>query len=94
MMRKPKEKPPRFRVGDWVSFLHLPSLPRMQIVEDRGCLGVNGMRLYRVRADVGLEEADTFDAREEYLVAAEPEKAVKGPDQVEARARGRGKGRT
>jgi hypothetical protein len=69
MMARPREQPPKFHVGDWVSFLDRKWPPRAQIIDDLGCLGVNGMRLYRVRADIGLDEDDSFQVREEDLVA-------------------------
>jgi hypothetical protein len=61
---------PRFRVGEWVSFLYGPRRTQAQIIEDRGPIGVQGRRIYRVRLD--LEQADSmaFELPEEDLERA------------------------
>ena len=61
---------PRFRVGDWVSFPYGPSKVLAEVVEDRGLLGTQGRRLYRVRPDLGQAEATTFEVLDEDLEAA------------------------
>jgi len=61
---------PRFRIGDWVSFLYGPRKVLAKVVEDRGPLGVHRRRLYRVRLDVDRDESTTFEIPEEELQAA------------------------
>jgi hypothetical protein len=46
--RKPARK---FRVGDWASFQYGPRRVLVEVIEDRGQLGVGGLRLYRVGWD-------------------------------------------
>jgi hypothetical protein len=59
-------------VGDWVSLLYGPRRVLAQIVEDRGLLGMNGRRLYRVRLDPEQGEIPTaFEVPEEGLEPAE-----------------------
>ena len=40
---------PQFRVGDWVTLPYGPQRVLARVVEDRGPLGVERQRLYRVR---------------------------------------------
>jgi hypothetical protein len=47
--KPPREPEPAFKVGDRVSFLFGSSEVVGTIVEDRGCLGVGGRRLYGIR---------------------------------------------
>jgi hypothetical protein len=61
---------PRFRVGDWVSFLYGRRRVQAQIIEDRGPLGVNGRRIYRVRLDLEDAESTSFEVSEEDLEGA------------------------
>src|SRR3954465_4682700 len=63
---------PRFRTGDWVSFPFGTRRVFAQVIEDRGPLGVNRRRLYRVRLDEGEGEPDAFEIPEEDLTAAAP----------------------
>src|SRR6516164_7194355 len=68
---------PRFRVGDWVSFLYGAGRVWAQVVEDRGPLGVNRRRLYRIRLDWNPEEPITFEVPEDDLQPADtPDKAA------------------
>lgn len=62
---------PRFRVGDWVAFLYGPRKVSAEVVEDRGLLGMQGRRLYRVRLDLDQGESTTFELSEEDLEAAD-----------------------
>jgi hypothetical protein len=41
------------------------------VIEDRGRLGVDRQRLYRVRRGPDGEEADAFEIREEFLQPAD-----------------------
>ncbi len=70
-----KKSAPRFRVGDWVTVLYGPQRVLARVVEDRGRLGVNRRRLYRIHlrdffnwdgtptaAEVPEEELEAADA--------------------------------
>jgi hypothetical protein len=71
-MKKVKELPPRFHVGDWVSVVFGVRRLAAQIVEDHGPIGVNGRRLYDIRLEVAPEAIFTFAAPEEDLQPAVP----------------------
>ncbi len=60
----------RFSVGDWVSFNYGLRRINAQVVEDRGALGVQGRRLYRVRPMPSREDSHDFELAEEELEAA------------------------
>jgi len=75
-MNAMRERAPRFRVGDWVSFPYGTGDIWAQIVEDRGPLGVDRRRLYRVRIDGDSGEPVSFEMREDDLSPAAPEKAA------------------
>jgi hypothetical protein len=62
----------RFRVGDWVSMPGATSRAFAQIIEDRGPIGVNGRRLYRVRYDINPEEPHLFEMPEDELEPTVP----------------------
>ena len=62
-----KKRPPRFRVGDSVSFLFGPQKVAGEILEDRGPLGDFGRRLYRVRINTGRDDELSFEVPEEDL---------------------------
>ena len=62
-----KSQPPLFHIGDWVKFDYGPKKVSARIVEDRGLLGVQGRRLYRVQLDEELGEASTFEVPENEL---------------------------
>ena len=51
-MSSTKKETPRFHIGDWVKFDYGPKKVTARIVEDRGPLGIQGRRLYRVQLDV------------------------------------------
>jgi hypothetical protein len=69
-MNSTRKQAPQFRVGDWVTLPYGPQRVLAQVIEDRGALGVNRRRLYRVRLGPDREEADTFEIREEFLQPA------------------------
>jgi hypothetical protein len=66
-MRSLKKEPPRFFIGDWVKFAYGPKKVSARIVEDRGLLGVQGRRLYRVQLDDELGQPSTFEVPEDEL---------------------------
>lgn len=66
---------PLFRVGDAVSFVHGVRRVWAQIIEDRGDLGINGRRLYRVRVEREATEPRDFEMPEDDLSPA-PNKAA------------------
>lgn len=65
-----QKQAPRFRVGDWVSFNYGTRPAWAQVIEDRGALGVNRRRLYRVRVDRPEDEPLAFEMPEDDLEAA------------------------
>jgi hypothetical protein len=71
-----KEPAPRFRVGAWVSFFYGTQPVWAQVIEDRGPLGVNRRRLYRIRLDWESDEPIAFEVPEDDLVAAVLDKAA------------------
>jgi hypothetical protein len=52
---KPRQ---RFKVGDWVSLDYGPRRVYSRVIEDRGPIGVNQRRLYRIRLFEGSEDID------------------------------------
>jgi hypothetical protein len=76
-MKSATKSPPRFRVGDWVSYASGDGRILGQIVEDRGLLGFRGSRLYGIRLDrsqpyprtTAHPEADLEPAPDEILDA-------------------------
>ena len=70
-----RTKRPPFRVGDWVTFQYGTWRAFAQIIEDRGPLGVNRRRLYRVRLDQGFDEPIAFEMSEDDMERAVPDKA-------------------
>jgi hypothetical protein len=62
-----KSQPPLFHIGDWVKFDYGPKKVSARIVEDRGPLGVQGRRLYRVQLDEKLGDASSFEMPENEL---------------------------
>ena len=78
-MKASRKLSPRFRVGDWVSFAYGLRRITAQIVEDRGALGVQGRRLYRVRPMPSREDSHDFELAEEELEpATEPDEVRSG----------------
>ena len=72
-----QRKTPRFKVGEWVSFHYGPQEVWAQVIEDRGALGVNHRRLYRVRLDEEFADPVAFEVPEDDLVSAQlDQKAV------------------
>lgn len=71
-----KTMPPRFRLGDWVTFQYGVRPVFAQIIEDRGPIGADGRRLYRIRLDQDLNEPVSFEMPEDEMVKAVPEKAA------------------
>ena len=67
-------KPPKFRVGDWVTFQYGARRVFAQVIEDRGPLGVNRRRLYRIRLDQDLNDPIAFEMPEDDLEKALPDK--------------------
>ena len=73
-MSRSGKQAPHFRVGDWVTLPYGPQRVLAQVIEDRGRLGFQGERLYRIRLHWDLGEASTFEVREEFLrPAAKPD---------------------
>jgi hypothetical protein len=71
-----KARPPKFRLGDWVTF-HYGAWPVVaQIIEDRGPLGVGRRRLYRIRFDQELNEPISFEMPEDDMEKAVPDRAA------------------
>jgi hypothetical protein len=90
-MKKVKERPARFHVGDWVSFEYGPRRVVAQIVEDHGPIGVNGRRLYDVRLKVSPEAIFTFAMPEGYLEpAVATDKGIGAYLNIRASRRGEG----
>ena len=74
-MSTARRLPSPFRRGDWVSFHYGPRRVLAQVIEDRGRLGVNRRRLYRVRLDQSGGEPVSFEIPEDDLEpVAAPEK--------------------
>jgi hypothetical protein len=69
-MKAQRKAARRFRVGDWVSFAYGPRRVWAQVIEDRGPLGVNRRRVYRVRLDQDGAEPLAFEMPEDYLERA------------------------
>jgi hypothetical protein len=67
---------PKFRLGDWVTFQYGVRPVFAQIIEDRGPLGVNRRRLYRIRFDQELNEPVEFEMPEDEMEKAVPAKAA------------------
>jgi hypothetical protein len=75
-MASSRKTVPRFRVGDWVSFLYGVRRRSAQIIEDRGRIGHKGRRLYRLRMDRDVNDTIEFEAPE---VELEPADAPASP---------------
>jgi hypothetical protein len=61
---------PKFRVGEWVSFLYLTLRVLGQIIEDLDLIGARGRRLYDLRLDRSQPYPDTTTVAEEDLERA------------------------
>ena len=66
---------PRFKVGDWASFRYGSRQVWAQIIEDRGPIGVNRRRLYRVRIGDEQTEEVTFEVPDDELAPVEQDRA-------------------
>ena len=64
-----KTNRPLFKIGDSVSFLFGSGSATGQIVEDRGCLGVAGRRLYGIKFEINPGEERYTEMPEEELTA-------------------------
>jgi hypothetical protein len=71
-----KTKRPKFRLGDWVTFDFGAKPAFAQIIEDRGPLGVNRRRLFRIRLDQESNEPFLFEMPEEEMEKAVPDKTA------------------
>src|SRR4051812_31105144 len=72
-MKSATKSPPRFRVGDWVSYAFGDGRILGQIVEDRGLLAYRGRRLYGIRIDRSQPYPRTTETPEEELEPAPAE---------------------
>jgi hypothetical protein len=76
-MKTKKPSKPRFKVGDWVSFLFAIQKVVAQVIEDCGPLGYKGRHLYRIRLDRTWTEPDLFELPEDDLEGVpRPDKAT------------------
>ncbi len=72
-----KAKPPLYKVGDMVSFLFGDGHVTGKIVEDRGCLGVGGRRLYGIHFAFDFPDDQRYiEVPEEDLTAGSAEQAL------------------
>ena len=78
-MSTARRSSPKFKVGDWVSFLYGARRVLAQIIEDRGPIGVNRRRLYRVQMNLDPSEIATSEIPEDHLEAAPPPDKTKVP---------------
>lgn len=64
---------PLFKVGDVVTFLFGNGRATGQIIEDRGCLGIGGRRLYGIRFEInpGFGDQSYIEVPEVDLTAGE-----------------------
>ena len=73
-MRKKKDDPenrrPLFKIGDLVSFAFGNGTVTGKVVEDRGCLGVGGRRLFGIRFDVNPGDQSYIEVPEVELTLA------------------------
>jgi hypothetical protein len=74
-MSTARRQAPRFKVGDWISFQYGSRRVWAQIIEDRGPIGVNGRRLYRIRLGEEASESVAFEVAEDDLSPAQADRA-------------------
>jgi hypothetical protein len=67
---------PRLKIGDWVSFPYGTRRVWAQVIEDRGPLGVNGRRIYRIRLGEESGESIAFEVPEDDLAPVHADKDV------------------
>jgi hypothetical protein len=65
-----KGRRPLFKIGDLVSFVFGNGTVTGKIVEDRGCLGVGGRRLYGIRFDLNPGDERYIEVPEVELTGA------------------------
>ncbi len=71
----PKTPPPRYKIGDTVSFLFGNGTATGRIVEDRGGLGIGGRRLYGIRFDLNPGDERYIEIPEEELTTGLADRA-------------------
>jgi hypothetical protein len=64
-----KDKPPLYKIGELVTFVFGSGHLNGKIVEDRGCLGIGGRRLYGIRFEFDSGEQRYIEIPEEELTA-------------------------
>jgi hypothetical protein len=64
-----KASRPLFKKGDTVTFLYGSGSVSGQVVEDRGCLGIGGRRLYGIRFEINPGNQGYIEMPEEELTA-------------------------
>jgi hypothetical protein len=64
-----KSRRPLFKKGDLVSFIFGNGSVTGQIVEDRGCLGIGGRRLYGIKFEINPGDQAYIEVPEEELTA-------------------------
>jgi len=74
--KEDKEKPPLFKIGDFVSFGFGSGLVTGKIVEDRGCLGIGGRRLYGIKFEINPGDLVYTEMPEVELTSATVEEAA------------------
>jgi hypothetical protein len=81
MVWKKNTRPPRFKVGDWVTFQFGVRSALAQVIEHRGALGgVEQRHLYRIRHDREDSEPDLFEIPEDEIEPASPPVDQSGDD--------------
>ena len=65
-------KKAQFKVGDCVSFLRGRKQVVARVIEDRGCIGSKGQRLYRVELPLTYTEPAKFELPEKELTISAP----------------------
>jgi hypothetical protein len=68
-----KASPPLFKKGDRVSFLFGMGTVTGEVVEDRGCLGIGGRRLYGIKFEINPGDLAYIEVPEEELTAGTAE---------------------
>ena len=64
-----KANRPLFKKGDRVSFLFGTGRATGEVVEDRGCLGIGGRRLYGIKFEINPGDQAYIEMPEEELTA-------------------------
>ena len=67
--RNAKEPLPEYKVGDCVSFPFGSGWVTGKVVEDRGCLGIGGRRLYGIKFEINPGEQAYVEAAADELTA-------------------------